>query len=139
MSHKDSRFSLAVTFYEEHDMSIGELAKYYGNSRQSMWDVLKRRGCQFRTHIRAGKLNHFWRGSLADDWAQGIIEKAVLRGDVIPPDSCETCGASYRFSDGRRAIQAHHCDYNKPMDVMWLCQKCHHEWHKNNTAIVRKL
>jgi ribosomal protein L37AE/L43A len=22
--------------------------------------------------------------------------------------------------------------------VIWLCQKCHHEWHKNNKAIERK-
>ena len=48
---------------------------------------------------------------------------------------CEHCEASYRFKGGRRAIQAHHPDYNKPLDVVWLCQKCHHEWHKDNRAI----
>lgn len=52
--------------------------------------------------------------------------------------TCEKCGANVVFADGRTGIQAHHCDYNKPLEVMWLCQKCHHEWHKNNKAVAFK-
>ena len=30
-----------------------------------------------------------------------------------------------------------HDDYNNPLDVRWLCQKCHHSWHQTNRAAVR--
>jgi hypothetical protein len=36
-------------------------------------------------------------------------------------------------------VQAHHDDYNKPLLVRWLCQPCHHDWHKHNRAIRKEV
>lgn len=41
------------------------------------------------------------------------------------PKKCSKCGVFAK-------IEAHHCDYLKPLDVIWLCKKCHYDWHKNN-------
>lgn len=60
--------------------------------------------------------------------AKSMISHAIRDGKIVRPNSCETCG-----SDG--TPQGHHCDYNRPMDVMWLCIKCHRKWHKENTPI----
>ena len=41
---------------------------------------------------------------------------------------CQKCGSAEK-------IEAHHCDYNKPLEIMWLCCKHHKEWHRQNIAI----
>jgi len=125
----------AVRMYDELEMSLAPIAEYFGVSRQAIWELLRRR-TTLRPQLRYGPDNHWWRGGTrADDRAQGIAEKAIQRGVLVRPDTCESCDeAGEPFKDGRSPIQAHHCDYNRPLEVMWLCQRCHHDWHKYNTA-----
>jgi len=128
----------AVSLYNA-GLSVGDVAAFYNISRQAMHAILKRREVQFRTQAKFGEDNHFFRGGdKASDKTQNILEKALEKGIVIRPDSCESCTSKPTFKDGRTGIQGHHPDYNKPLLVMWLCQKCHHEWHKSNRAVPRK-
>lgn len=116
-------------------LSVQQVANFYCISRQAMWDHL-RKTAKMRSNLHFGKDNHFNRGGpRACDRAQNLCEEAVKRGILKRKAVCEKCGATPVFSDGRSGIHAHHRDYNKPLDVMWLCQQCHHEWHKNNRAI----
>ena len=128
----------AVEMYRS-GMSLAPIAGYFGVSRQAMWDLLRRR-TDMRPQKRFGRENHFWRsGSTEDDHAQNMVEYALRIGVLKRPESCSKCDSSYSFKDGRTAIQAHHPDYNKPLDVMWLCQKCHHDWHQTNQAIRKEV
>ena len=133
----EQKVAEAVRMYER-GMSCAPIAEFFGVSRAAMHSLLSRR-TTMRPQRRSGKDNHFYRGSEAHDPAQNLAEKAIQRGVLVNPQVCEECGASYRFKDGRTAIQAHHDDYNKPLDVRWLCQKCHHDWHKHNTAIAKEV
>jgi len=118
----------AVVLYD-NGLSLGDLATCYGVTRQSMHDLLKRR-TKMRPQKRYGADNHFYRGGAkAVDRAQNITERAIISG-VLKPQPCEVCGANGTMSDGRREVQAHHDDYEKPLQVRWLCQKHHHEHHK---------
>lgn len=48
-------------------------------------------------------------------WNHYVRDKHIIR------QPCEICGEK---------AEAHHDDYNKPLEVRWLCFKHHREWHK---------
>lgn len=52
--------------------------------------------------------------------AHSLVGSAVALGRLkrLP---CEFCSAE--------EVHAHHKDYSKPLDVIWLCAKCHHRLH----------
>ena len=49
------------------------------------------------------------------------VEAAIRCGKLEKPERCQGCGRS--ASETR--ISAHHYDYEKPLDVIWLCAACH--------------
>jgi len=120
-------------------LSLGAIGAYFGVSRQSMWDLLRRR-MKLRPQLRFGSKNHFHRGGVrSDGLAHNLVETACSSGVLQRPSACEKCGsAAGKMKDGRTNIHAHHDDYNKPLDVRWLCQKCHHDWHKHNKVVRLK-
>ena len=63
--------------------------------------------------------------------AKRIVRSAISRGDLIRPEACSQCGLGCVRADGAPGIQAHHADYSKPLDVVWLCIKCHAKEHRN--------
>ncbi len=53
---------------------------------------------------------------------------AAARLGIIIKTPCEICS--------KPKTEAHHDDYNKPMDVRWLCRKHHNEHHRVNGEAV---
>lgn len=64
------------------------------------------------------------------------MSKYVGKGVVIV-GCCEVCGLEPLEVNGRQRIHGHHDDYNKLLDVRWLCKKHHDEWHERNVPIAR--
>lgn len=59
------------------------------------------------------------------------VSRALLNGVLTRPILCEKCGV-------QKKLEAHHEDYNKPLEVVWLCVECHNNRHKEINKINRQ-
>jgi ribosomal protein S27AE len=59
--------------------------------------------------------------------ARTAVGNAIRDGRLVPKP-CEDCGSTER-------VQAHHADYSKPLEVRWLCFKCHRE-HEHGQVVT---
>ena len=85
---------------------------------------------------QAGASNPNWKGGISLDhmhykrlqrerhpshvYARELVRRAVKSGRLIR-QPCTYCQAT--------AVQAHHEDYSKPLDVIWVCRSCHDKRH----------
>ena len=131
---RNPKYDEAVKLYEM-GFSIRDIASYFHLSHQTVWKALKRR-ITLREQKQAGQANIFYRGGISSDKrAHDIVDNAIRYGKLINPHVCECCGCvDTPHKNGASDIQAHHDDYNFPLKVRWLCQKCHFEWHKVHKA-----
>ena len=56
------------------------------------------------------------------------VRNAIQTGKLTRPLACPSC-------DVERFVEAHHEDYNKPLDVKWLCQDCHRILHREVVGV----
>jgi hypothetical protein len=59
-----------------------------------------------------------------------VVNNAIRDKKLIAQKNCSVCNSTTK-------IEGHHDDYTKPMDLRWLCEKCHKEWHKHNEPIYK--
>lgn len=57
------------------------------------------------------------------------VRLALRSGALVRPQTCSKCEQPPTANLGRGAVQAHHEDYSKPLDVTWLCPRCHTRRH----------
>lgn len=55
--------------------------------------------------------------------ARSILRTAVHQMKIVKPKVCQSCMKE------KNRIEGHHEDYNKPLEVIWLCVGCHKKLH----------
>ena len=101
----------------EHRLKNIEKVREYDKRRAKLPDRIK----------LALRVNQEWR--VADKrrtQCHNAVARAI-RNNELSPMPCVRCGELKSL--------AHHEDYNKPLDVMWLCQPCHKQRHKEMVLI----
>lgn len=54
--------------------------------------------------------------------AHQAVARAIKKGSITKPERCQVCGSCEK-------LNAHHYDYQKPLEVVWLCIPCHKKIH----------
>lgn len=77
--------------------------------------------CQYATQYKRKKEKQI-RPSPKKSRARNTVHYHAKVGNIKKPKQCERCVNTER-------IEAHHPDYSYPLDVKWLCSKCHRKEH----------
>ena len=127
-------------FYKHSAMADGHLNKCkectkkdVGQHREQNLEKVRaydrERGKNKERRKAAVEINRAWR---AEDKrrlaAHNAVSRAVRNGHLFR-EPCVRCGESKSL--------AHHEDYDEPLDVVWLCQPCHKQRHKEINALKK--
>ena len=99
----------------------------YMKEYQSRPEVIARRRAYNRTPERKAKMADTMRKAIRDPRhrakheARWKLRREITQGRMVRKP-CEKCA--------NPKSQAHHDDYRKPLDVRWLCRKCHMAEHR---------
>lgn len=80
-------------------------------------EVARQRASEIRNQPGFGKIQA----------ARTLFRCALEKGE-IKRGACSVCGVTEK-------VCAHHQDYDKPLDVTWLCYSCHNRIHHGRTAV----
>jgi len=64
--------------------------------------------------------------------AQNKVRNAIYRGKLIRPNICDIC-------KNVGNPHAHHEDYSKPFEIIWMCHKCHLYHHQGYKFYAERL
>lgn len=125
-------------FYKHSGMSDGHLNKCkectkkdvfehrHGKGREKVIAYDRQRASLPVRKEKAKIINTRWKEKYPNRrFAQLELGKAVARGEITPLP-CFECGEK---------AEAHHPDYDSPLDVIWLCPSHHKQLHAESRKI----
>lgn len=128
-------------FYVHSDMSDGHLSfckecvcarvkkhrnanldniRSYDRARAKTPESIKRRTQNTKTFRRKNP----------EKYAAHSAVGSAIKAGKLKKQPCRKCGDS-------SMVHAHHYDYSKPLDVVWLCPACHSELHRKKGIDVQ--
>ena len=96
--------------------------QYYQRNRENSKERMKQYQQRNREKINQNKKQRYHRNPEKDK-ARSMLNRAVKSGKIHKPLYCSSC-------EGDKHLEAHHTDYSKPLEVLWLCRSCHVELHR---------
>lgn len=133
------RLKAITTYYENWEKRAQQAKKSYEKNKEkiAIKRAEKRRTQEGkeknRKRIAEWRKNNLTKvGACVSAWkkrspqksnAHSLVLWSVKSGTLVRKEACEEC-------DKICKTQAHHLDYTKPLEVVWLCQECHSKKHR---------
>jgi hypothetical protein len=76
--------------------------------------------------LRISKVSKLWREKYPERYKAHTAVSNAVRAGKLTKNPCVVCGTLNN-------LHAHHEDYSKPLEVLWLCAE-HHRAHHDNFA-----
>lgn len=119
--NRSERVKKANLKYKRSARGLKHVKKYQKNVKK--YQKSEKGRLALNKASKVAYLKHKWK------WiARAQARYAVKIGKLIKPNKCESCHDC-------RPLQGHHEDYTKPLEVIWLCSRCHKDVHFNRLKI----
>ena len=106
---------------KEH--ALMKMKEYYENNKEQILEYVKK--WQFENKDKVYKSNKKWQENNKERrYAHIKFNNYLKKFPDIKPDNCSLCGNT------EIKLEAHHNNYSKPLEVVWMCRSCHIGVHK---------
>jgi hypothetical protein len=103
-----------------HRNQIAEVqARWYDRNRERI--IERQRAYYFDNREAAGDARRRWCDANPEKILADSVARRAIESGKIEKQPCGQCG--------NPKAEAHHDDYTKPLDVRWLCRRCHRRHH----------
>lgn len=96
--------------------------EYRKNNREKIASIS--RAYRGRNKDKVNSKNRAWREVNREKQVAHTKVANAIRGGRLARLPCSECGET--------KVEAHHVDYDKPLDVIWLCKSHHAQLHREH-------
>ena len=109
-----------ATYYKENKERLSAQARIYNSAHR---EQINERARKYRQTNRekATEWTSAYRKRYPEKYRAHLLVQYALRAGEMSRQPCEVCGIE--------KTEAHHDNYNRPLDVRWLCHKHHMKIH----------
>lgn len=118
--NKEKKRAKDKRYYEKHKSKILEQTKAYSKTHPEQRKETCKRYYRNHKEQESKRMMEYIKNNPEKYKAHQLVRRAILKG-TLAPAPCERCGVEKAF--------AHHDDYDKPLEVKWLCHSCHMAFH----------